>query len=252
MNPYETDKLLHEYLLFHYGRPEEVLPWPAGPKDALDYPVRCVTECVDVAALPPQARALDLGCAVGRSSFELARHCTEVIGIDYSRRFVEMAQILAGSGSAAYLRIDEGDLTTPLLARVAPDIDRSRVKFEHGDAQKLRPDLGTFDVVLGANLVDRLINPDLLLERLSRLVKPGGQLILTSPCTWLEDFTPRKNWLGGFLMHDAPRTTLQGLKSMLGRNFTLTATRDLPFLIREHARKYQWSVALATIWKRVK
>lgn len=25
MNPYETDKLLNEYLLFHYGAAEEVL-----------------------------------------------------------------------------------------------------------------------------------------------------------------------------------------------------------------------------------
>ena len=44
MNPYESDKLLHEYLLFHYGRAEEVLPWPGGPYAALDYPVRCVTD----------------------------------------------------------------------------------------------------------------------------------------------------------------------------------------------------------------
>jgi hypothetical protein len=26
--------------------------------------------------------------------------------------------------------------------------------------------------------------------------------------------------------------------------------KDLPFLIREHARKFQWSVAEATIWRR--
>src|SRR5436190_6088195 len=116
MNPYETDKLLHEYLLFHYAKPEEILPWPEGPRAALDYPVRCVTECVDVAALPAGARALDLGCAVGRSTFELARHGAEVIGIDYSRRFIETAQILADQGSYAYLRMDEGTLTTPLLA----------------------------------------------------------------------------------------------------------------------------------------
>src|SRR5262245_35638587 len=115
MNPYETDKLLHEYLLFHYGQPGEVLPWPAGPREALDYPVRCVSECLDIAALPAGACALDVGCAVGRSSFELARHCVEVIGVDYSRRFIEAAQILASSGSLAYLRMDEGALTTPLL-----------------------------------------------------------------------------------------------------------------------------------------
>ncbi len=250
MNPYETDKLLHEYLLFHYARPEEILPWPEGPRSALDYAVRCVSECLDLAALPPDARALDVGCAVGRSTFELARHCREAIGIDYSQRFIETAQLIARTGSYAYLRIDEGTLTTPLLARVPAGVDASRASFEHGDAHALRPALGTFDVVLAANLVDRLTTPARFLEQLPKLVKPGGQLILTTPCTWLEDFTPQKNWLGGFHLNDYPRTTLDGLKTALGRSFELTATRDLPFLIREHARKYQWSVALGTTWRR--
>ena len=35
---YETNKALSEYLLFHYGKPDEVLPWEFGPTDALDYP----------------------------------------------------------------------------------------------------------------------------------------------------------------------------------------------------------------------
>jgi putative 4-mercaptohistidine N1-methyltranferase len=250
MNPYETDKLLNEYLLFHYGKPEEVLPWPTGPREALDYAVRCVSECVDTALLPAGARALDVGCAVGRSTFELARHCSEVIGIDYSHRFIESAQILAANGSLAYLRIDEGTLTTPLLARVSEGIDRARVRFEHGDAQSLRAGLGLFDVVLAANLVDRLSHPGRFLEQLPKLLKSGGQLVLTTPCTWMEDFTPAKNWLGGFLFGGNARTTLDGLRSALSLDFTLSATRDLPFLIREHGRKYQWSVALATIWRR--
>src|SRR5205085_9667368 len=98
MNPYETEKLLGEYLLFHYGSPEEVLPWRDGPHAALDFAVRSVTQCVDVPALPPNARALDVGCAVGRSTFEMARHCAGVVGIDYSRRFIEAARTLARDG----------------------------------------------------------------------------------------------------------------------------------------------------------
>ena len=58
---YETSKALSEYLLFHYGKPEEVLPWDFGPSDALDYPARCVSECVAADRLGVNARALDLG-----------------------------------------------------------------------------------------------------------------------------------------------------------------------------------------------
>ena len=235
MNIYESDKLLAEYLLFHYGSAEEILPYEFGPRTALEYPARCVSECVTASG-----RALDLGCAVGRSAFELARTCDDVIGIDFSRRFIDAADALK-SGELAYERADEGGLSTSLIARVPAGIDRARVAFEVGDAMSLRADLGTFDVVLMANLIDRLREPQRCLARLPSLVNPGGQLVITSPYTWLEDFTPRANWL-------CP--TLDGLRVALAPHFDLGRTRDLPFLIREHARKFQWSVAQATVWIR--
>jgi putative 4-mercaptohistidine N1-methyltranferase len=249
MNIYETDKLLSEYLLFHYGARSEIAP-PPGAEHALDYAVRCVSECVNSTVLPAGALALDVGCAPGRSTFELARHCASVIGIDYSRRFIEAAETIRTQGGIPYLRTDEGTLTTRLIARRPADIQPERVSFEVGDAMSLRKDLGTFDVVLAANLIDRLSNPALFLERLPLLVKPGGQLILTSPYTWLEEFTPRDHWLGGFEREGMRVATLAGLRAGLENSFTLTDVRDLPFLIREHARKFQFSVTQASIWRR--
>jgi SAM-dependent methyltransferase len=80
---YESEKLLGEYLLFHYGSAEEILPsgrtWPAGMREALDFPKRTVAHFTQGRA----KRGLDLGCAVGRSTFEMARFCDEVIGIDF-------------------------------------------------------------------------------------------------------------------------------------------------------------------------
>ena len=185
-NPYESPRLLAEYLLFHYGKAREVLPFSFGPTDALDFGVRGVTETLDTATLPPNARALDLGCAVGRSSFELARWCGEVVGVDYSASFVGAAKELAASGILRYSRTTEGRLTMACDAEVPPDLNRHRVRFEVGDACELRPDLGSFDVVLLANLVDRLPDPRRCLERLPDLVAPGGQLVVASPFTWLE------------------------------------------------------------------
>ncbi|MEO7317745.1 MAG: methyltransferase domain-containing protein, partial [Chthoniobacteraceae bacterium] len=188
MNIYESDKLIAEYLLFHYGSAQEILPYEFGPRNALEYPARCVSECVTA-----DGRALDLGCAVGRSTFELARSCNEVIGIDFSRRFIGAANALK-TGEIPYLRTDEGDQSTRLVASVPAGIERTRVAFEVGDAMNLRADLGTFDVVLMANLIDRLSEPQRCLARLSSLVNTSGQLVITSPYTWLEDFTPRANW----------------------------------------------------------
>lgn len=247
MNYYESDRLLGEYLLFHYGSPTEIAA-PPGAEHALDYPVRCVRECLG--EVPPGARGLDLGCAVGRSTFELARTCAAVIGVDFSRRFIEAATSLQRTGSLAYSRTDEGMLNTPLRAVVPPEIDRGRVTFEAGDAMTLREDLGRFDVVLLANLIDRLADPRRCLAALPRLVRPGGQLVITSPYTWLEEFTPRDRWLGGYEREGLRVPTLAGLREALESGFTLTAVRDLPFLLREHARKFQFSIAQASVWRR--
>ncbi len=251
-NPYETDRLLHEYLLFHYGAPDEVLPYPDGPVSALDFPVRCVREAVQAVHIPAGARALDLGCAVGRATFELARICDAVVGVDYSHRFVGAAEQIRTEGEAGYLRAEEGERCTPLVARRPEGVEVSRVRFEQGDAMELRADLGSFDVVLMANLIDRLRHPLRCLERLPALVCPGGLLVVTSPYTWLPEYTARAEWLGGVPGADGGcLTTLEGLQLALSPAFTLLQTMDLPFLIREHARKYQWSVAQASLWRRI-
>lgn len=250
MNFYDTDRAVSEYLLFHYGRSGDLLPHAFGPTDALEYPARCVSECLDVAALPQDARALDLGCAVGRSTFELARHCVEVIGIDYSQPFIDAARNLHDRGSASYSYAVEGEIRQSATAEIDPAIDRSRVSFEQGDAMNLRDHLGAFDVALAANLLCRLSEPMTFLDRLPGLVNPGGQLLLMTPCTWLEEFTPRENWLGGFERDGAAVRTLDSLKKILGGDFEFQSSKDLPFLIREHERKFQWSVAQASAWRR--
>ncbi|MCE9519091.1 MAG: putative 4-mercaptohistidine N1-methyltransferase [Verrucomicrobia bacterium] len=242
MNIYETKRLLDEYLLFHYGADDEVLPWTFGPKDALKFAQRSVNELLDPAIIPQQARALDLGCAVGRSSYELAQHCREVIGIDYSHAFIQAAETIQQEGAFNYSRIDEAAETTRLQASRPALRARAHIQFEQGDAMNLREDLGSFEVVHAANLLCRLSEPQRLLDRLASLVKTNGQLLLTTPCTWLEEYTPSKNWPGG--------STLEWLQEKLARHFTLAQRVDLPFLIREHARKFQWSVALGMRWVR--
>lgn len=247
-NVYETDRLLSEYLLFHYGAPGEILPWPFGPRAALGFPVRVVTETFE--ALPPAARALDLGCAVGRSSFELARHCREVVGIDFSKRFIEAASRLRFEGVLGYDRTDEGSLTTRLTARVPAEIDRTRVQFETGDAMALRDGLGEFDAVLAANLLCRVSEPRRCLDQFASLVRPGGQLVIATPCSWLEEFAAPTDWLGGMERDGVRVTTLDSLREALASTFELRKISDLPFLIREHARKFQWGVSQASVWRR--
>lgn len=249
-NPYESARYLAEYLLFHFGKTEEILPWAFGPSEAAGFPTR--TALAAIAACPDGGRALDLGCAVGGSSFVLATCFDHVLGIDFSHAFIAAAEALRQGREIAYARADEGDLSTPMTARAPSGLDPACLEFRQGDACVLPADLGTFDCVHAANLLCRLPDPMALVRRLPDLVRPGGALVLATPCSWLEEFTPRENWLGGKPGPDgAQGDTLTRLTRELAPHFTLESRRDEPFLIREHARKFQWSVALLTVWRRL-
>ncbi len=238
---YESEKILSEYLLFHYGSEGEILPpdrdWPAGMREALGFPVRTAAAF----SAGRVARGLDLGCAVGRSAFEMADSCDEVTGIDFSHAFIQAAEVLGRGETISYERHEEGRIRTPLFAR-APAGRRGSLRFEQGDAMDLRTDLGTFDRIHAANLLCRLRQPRRLLDRLPGLVTPGGELVLATPCTWLEGFTPRENWPAG--------RTSDWLEQSLGAAFELVRSGEEPFLIRETARKFQWTSSLLTVWRR--
>jgi len=242
---YESDAAVEQYLLFHYGTSEQICPLLPEARTAYNFPVRCVSESLRHIKLERKTRALDLGCAVGRSSFELGRHFDEVASIDFSTRFIAAARQMQQQRTTTVRTHREGSAYDEVCLDLSPDLRTEHVRFESGDACNLRADLGSFDLVLMANLIDRLPDPALCLERLPGLISSGGWLVLTSPYTWLEEYTPRAKWLDG-----GGRGTLVALRERLEPDFRFHRAFDLPFLIREHRRKYQWSIAEASIWQR--
>ena len=98
-NPYESAQLLGEYLLFHYGKKEEVLPWPNGPVEALGFTKRTVESLIDEKSFNANSRALDVGCAVGASSFVLGKYFGDVLGVDFSQTFIDAANSLKEKNS---------------------------------------------------------------------------------------------------------------------------------------------------------
>jgi putative 4-mercaptohistidine N1-methyltranferase len=234
---------LAEYLAFHYHEPALLLPKGVTPqKGVRNFPYSCAHLLLSKAKGSP-SRALDLGCAVGRSTFELARKIPEVIGIDYSRSFIRAARQLQRKGEIRFRLLEEGKTTKPSFARVSSPIDRKRACFQSGDALRIPKKLGTFDLVLAANLIDRLPDPQRFLKKiLPQLIRTGGTLLLTSPYTWSTDFTPKTKWL-----HDSFPTIQRSLRP----HFRLIHRQNLPFLLREHRRKFQYTFADATLWRRL-
>jgi len=243
---YETDKLLSEYAEFHYGDTYFGVPNFS----------RSLSE-IAVAAMQgkPMRRALDLGCAAGRATFELARHFEQVTGIDFSARFIGLGVQLAQQGVLRYTLADEGELVfykERRLDDLGLDAVRDKVEFFQGDACNLKPHFSGYDLILAANLIDRLYSPRKFLATVHQRLNPGGILMLASPYTWLEEHTPREEWIGGFKHAGENLTTLDGLKAVLGEHFRLIdGPMEVPFVIRETRRKFQHTLSEVTLWERI-
>ncbi len=249
---YESKTYLDEYLGFHYGEAGDFCPWQEVPLGWMHFPQRCADALSLRVDADKKTRALDIGCAVGGASFELAKSFGDVLGVDNSHSFIDACNRLKDSGEHLYERKEEGDIYSSCTAKVGGEIDRSKVHFCQGDACEPHENWGDFDAVLAANLIDRLPDPSAFLSAIPPHVRPGGYLMITSPYTWLEIYTAKEKWLCGGSPAEGgdPTRGLDGLKKWLQPQFTLKEAWDMPFLIREHSRKYQWSVAQASLWIR--
>ena len=250
---YETDGLVTQYLEFHYGDAAESTANTAGPFGVPNFPAACIEATIALVPTDSRDRCLDLGCSVGRSSFELARHFGHVDAIDFSARFIQSGVRLQAGGEVLYEIPTEGELTanrTISLERLGLVEAAPRVLFMQGDACNLKAIYTDYDLVFAGNLIDRLYEPALFLDAIAGRLRPGGLLVITSPYTWLEEYTPKEKWIGGRREHGEPLTTFDGLRQHLEPAFQLVGRQDVPFVIRETARKYQHSLAELTAWRR--
>lgn len=244
VNPYETDTLVAQYLDFQYG------PTHFGVANYAKTLADLASELCS-----NHQRALDIGCATGRASFELARHFQHVDGVDYSARFIDVALSLASQDSFRYAVPLEGDLVEYWEARLSSHQlgteQAERIHFSQGDACNLKPKYDHYDLVLAANLIDRLREPARFLRDIAPRLRSGGLLVLTSPYTWLTEYTPKANWLGGIRENGEALSTYQALQRLLAEEFEEHCPpRDVPFVIRETARKYQHTMAQLTVWRK--
>jgi 2-polyprenyl-3-methyl-5-hydroxy-6-metoxy-1,4-benzoquinol methylase len=111
--------------------------------------------------LVAHARVLDLGCAIGTFAVELAaRPGLHVVGVDFSTTALAMAAEHAGASR--------------------PD---RRAAFVASAAEQLGLRDGAFDVVVAADVIEHLVDPETLVREAHRVLRPGGVLVLETPNT---------------------------------------------------------------------
>lgn len=268
-NVYETDDSLHMYLGLHYpasGKEEGVapiLPHSNAPSHGLYFPQRVAKLLKSLEPERNNNEALDIGCAVGGASFELAKTFDYVDAFDFSESFVKAAKRMQNiSEQDVSFRVPvEAELYEEVKAvhdEGVSDEVRSRVNFFTGDAQRMAEmnadgQLGTYDGVVMSNLLCRLPNPTACINGLARVVNKGGVVVMVTPFSWLLEFTPRSKWLGGFYdpVSKQPIYSKDVLQELMeDRGFEKIHEEEMPLVIREHQRKYQYIVSEATGWRK--
>ncbi|WP_372881129.1 5-histidylcysteine sulfoxide synthase [Psychromonas sp.] len=244
VNIYETDQLVSQYLEFHYGAEYFSVP---------NFCVNAVQQCLQEIQLINTGKALDIGCSVGRATFELAKTFAHVDGIDFSARFIQQAYELSEHGEKRYAIATEGELVefkSISITQLGYELLLNRVNFMQGDACNLKAQYSGYDLIYASNLIDRLNEPKHFLTSIEQRLNSGGYLIITSPYTWLEEYTNKDKWLGGVKVNGENFTTLDGLTDILGAKFELIAVKEIPFVIRETQRKFQHTLSEMTIWRK--
>ena len=107
----------------------------------------------------PQEHVLDLGCGWGTFCWALGSRIAEMVGVDFSQKSI--------------------DLCENRLARSAMD----NVSFLCADARDTGLEPESFDLVIGADLVEHLYPEDsqAVVAEASRVLKKGGRLSLWTP-----------------------------------------------------------------------
>ena len=120
-----------------------------------------------VRAIAPQPglRVLDVATGTGLVAFALAQRGCDVVGLDQSEAMLGLAR-------------------SALAER--PDLAR-RLRFVHGQAERLPFADGEFDALSFTYLLRYVDDPQATLRELARVVKPGGRIAMLEfgvPGTW--------------------------------------------------------------------
>jgi ubiquinone/menaquinone biosynthesis C-methylase UbiE len=114
---------------------------------------------VDLLAVQPTDRVLELGCGPGVAVAALARRATRglVVGVDRSRVMITQSR-----------------------RRNAAAVRAGRVRLLHTPVERLQTSDGPFDAALAVNNVGIWPEPAARLRDIGRLLRPGGRIALVS------------------------------------------------------------------------
>lgn len=250
VNIYETDKAVCQQLESHYG--EAYLNFANYPKALANAVIDSVAQYSNKSANNLN-KCLDLGCSVGRTSFELSAAFKQVDGVDFSARYIQHGVQLQNNRSVRYTLKNEGDIVEfkeTSLAELALETSTENVHFSQGDAANLKAKYSQYDVILAQNVLEQSYDPAFFLSKIHERLNEKGLLMVASNYNFNENITAKNKWIGGLKVNGENVTGFDGLTEHLVPHFTLLADKDIPRVLLNNCREYLVSNIHFTVWQK--
>ena len=187
----------------------------------------------------PAGPALDLGCSVGRGTWEMAGTGRQVLGVDLNIAMLRLAQRLLVEGRARYDRRRIGLVYDPVEITVPDGTQTESIDFWAADCLALPFRTGTFRLAGAVNLVDCIAGPTNMLHEAARVLAPGAGAFFTTPYDWAETATEKAAWMGGHSARGphagAGEPVLTATLAQAGFE-VLSENHDVPWQLHIHAR----------------
>ena len=238
-----TRQHLSSYTWDHYGDLDPQEP----PQEPRPGSMLATLEAGRQLARPlPSGAILDVGCSVGRSTFDLAEKSSEfVLGVDLNFPMLRLASEILRCGTVRYPRRRVG-IVYERREFPARFNNSEQVDFWACDATALPFPAATFSLATSLNVLDCLQSPREFLLSLANVLKPGGKTVIACPYDWSPHATAIEAWLGGH----SQRSPMEGsceaaLRTLLTpgahpssiHTLKLTGEHDqLPWHVRLHER----------------
>jgi 5-histidylcysteine sulfoxide synthase/putative 4-mercaptohistidine N1-methyltranferase len=199
------------------------------------------------------SKVLDLGCGVGRLSFELAKTTRHVDGIDFTARHIQHCLDLKEQGQLRYAMPTQGeifDFHEVTLENLGLEQSPENLHFSQGDGLNLKPQFGDYDLAICHRVIEFSYQPQELLQQLSQRIKPGGVVVLGSSYAWDVSITDMPHWIGGFKRNGENLSSEAHLFEIMSTEFDLLQETQVISQFELDQRTSQTANNHITIWRK--
>ena len=247
LNPYEMDDNVTQYLENHYAKP--LVEFTGKPfYEAL---VDLIKESLEKLEIKTD-KLLDLGCKVGRASFELSNVFSQIDAVDFSAAPIKHAVNLQQGKEVRYTQKSEGELISFTKVTPLPELllSNDNLIFSQGDPSNLKPKYSNYNVVLAQNVLEESYDAQLFLTDIYHRINQDGLLIIVTDYHFEAKQPNSSTWIGGKKIKGENVTGFEGLSERLLKQYNLISQNDLIQVFSVDFRHYNLNKYHVTVWQK--